>query len=820
MILFRRLIDAVLYASVPAVVLLSAAGRPVAGAAVLAVAAPVFCVRALFLRTPGTARPAVAAVLLAVVACLALLPRLSGLSDNSMNSDELLWMHRGNRLVGLLEGGRAVEATDHLMHPGIVPAYLIGCSRSVFLGEDAVFAGVLDPVPASRLPVALLGAFTCVLLFLIGRLLWGDLPAFLAALFLALDPVHLGLSRVAHVDVALACFLAGTVLAYAVGEFNGSRKWKLIAGVLLGFALLTKSPAFALSAILAAWKLLARAVAIVSRRAGRRESVTGPGTRPLFSPIDLLALMVAYLVYVALFPKLWGPPEALEWFEKVSEAIPYRAVHAVCAFVRRTWLAEIGTVVFGLCLLFGRRGQRAGARFLPRGAGWGFAALAVGLLLVFRLLPNALENTSILLTRLAGVGFDAGADPDHTHVRGGYEISPAYYPLLLLIRTPELLLVSCIVAGIIALGRVAADPSREDRALPVLVTIVGFVVAMSFSRKMAMRYILPVQPFLCVLGGLAGGWVCGFVRARLLSRGRNPGAWPGLLATAVAVCAYVPAHILYFPNYYLYHNAFIGGAKGAAESFVVGWGEGYREVTQVLKGYVTPDANNVSVLGQDVLVRYYWARGKPSPTVHANIGTVAFEEADYLVTVRNELQRRPKDDMCEYAMKSRPLHVVTLQGVDIAWIYRHEREPVTERRRYKASSRSMGCETGRRLRDEVIEKKVFAAGRGTDRPGWLMRGPWRTYGPGEYTASFRLRAETGAGTNRLGFVDAAVSNGGARLAGRDVAPSDFPSPDEYVDIVLPFTVERGSSLEFRVYWDGNADLRVFGVEVEPKKPEE
>jgi len=292
-----------------------------------------------------------------------------------------------------------------------------------------------------------------------------------------------------------------------------------------------------------------------------------------------------------------------------------------------------------------------------------------------------------------------------------------------------------------------------------------------------------------------------------------------LLAAVVVVCAYVPAHVSYFPNYYLYHNAFIGGARGAAEFFLVGWGEGYREVTQALKGYVTGDANNVSVLGQDLLVRYYWARGKPPPTVHANIGTVVFDEADYLVTVRNELQRRRTKDMYRFAMEHEPLHVVNLQGVDIAWIYRHERKLVTKRSKYKASSRYMDCETGVRLRDEIIGKKVFAARREADNPGWLMRGPRRTYGPGEYTASFRVRSEAAAGTNRLGFLDVAVSNGGARVVERDMMRSDFPSPDEYVDIVLPFKLERVVSLEFRVYWEGHAGLRVFGVDVEPKMPD-
>ena len=815
MIIFRRLVDLVLFLSVPAVILVTAAGRPVLGSLFLVLALAGFCVRAVFLPGEGVTKPAAVVGLLAVILCLSLLPRLSNLSDSSMNSDELLWMHRGSRLIGMLERGRAAEATDHLSHPGIVPAYLIGCSREAFMQPDPSSGEGLDPVSASRLPMALVGAFTCVLLFLVGRLIWGDLPAFLAALFLSLDPVHVGLSRVSHVDATLACFFLLTALAYVVGELRVSWKWKLVAGVFFGFTILTKSPGFVLPAILLTWKLLARAGAVVSRRVRRDEAIEAPACRPLFAPVDLLALVVGYLVYVALFPKLWVLPEASAWFEGTAEGIPYRVVHSVCVFVRRARLAEIGAGVFGLCFLVRLRRRAAGSP--PWGTGWGYAGLAVGLLLLLRYLPNALENTTLLLTRVAGLGLDM-ADPDRTPVRGGYETSLAFYPLVLLVRTPELLMVSCLVGGLFAVRRIVRDPGRSDSVLLVLTMIVGVVVTMSFARKMAMRYILSIQPFLCLLGGLAVGWACTLVRAGLCRRGRQPGGWPGLVAAALVISAYVPAHTLYFPNYYLYHNAFIGGAKGAVDSFIVGWGEGYREVTQALKSYVKPGANNVTVLGQDSLVRYYWARGKPAPTVHANIGTTTFGEADYLVAVRNELQRRRRGGQYRYTVENDPLHVVNLQGVDIAWIYRHRRDLVNGEKTFKASSRQMDSETGRRLRDDILGRKVFVAERGQDDPGWLMRGPRRTYGPGSYTASFRV-CTVGAGTNRLGCLDVAVSDGGARLAERVLTRADFPSPDEYVDLSVPFELDSVASLEFRLYWDGNANMRVYGVVVTPDTPE-
>ncbi|NQT93374.1 MAG: glycosyltransferase family 39 protein [Lentisphaerae bacterium] len=813
---FRRLIDTVLLASVPCTVVVSVLGRPVLGALILFFAVLVLCVRGLFMRGAGWKGPAVAAPLLVVVAILALLPRLTRLSDSSLNSDELLWMRRGSTLVGMLEAGRAVESTDGLHHPGLVSAYLVGCSRHALReGSPSRFAGILDNVSASRLPLALLGACTCIFLFLAGRLIWGDWTAFLAAVLLAVDPVHIGLSRVAHVDGTLALFFMMTVLAYCIGEMRGSWRWKLASGVFFGFGLLTKLPAIVLPAILLVWKLFVLLERGIYRRmrAGDEKGAPPAAASPLVAPIDVLCMLIGYLTYVALFPRLWGSPESLAWSAGSTDVILYRSVHAVCDLLRRVPLAEVSLGVYVLGLLWWRRGRAGGTGYFPRRAVWGFAALAVAVLLLFRLIPNAIENTSILVSRLAGMGTGM-RDPDHTPIRGGYETSLAFYPLVLLVRTPELLLLCCMVGGVIGLVRMVKDPEWTRRIGVVFVATIGFVLTTSFSRKMAMRYILPIQPFLCVLGALGVAWICGLVETRFSTRMKS--VRPLLArfaAVGVVLCAYLPAHVFYAPNYYLYHNVFIGGARGAAEHFMVGWGEGYREVTRALKSIIKDPGKNVSVLGSYSLVRYYWSHGKPAPAVPANIGTSVFEEADYLVTVLNQLQRRRKGSIYKYAMDHRPIHVVNLQGVDIAWIYRHEREPVTKKRSYKASSRQMGFETGRRIYDESLRKTVVSADRREDSPGWLLRGPRRTYEPGSYVATFSVRVEPGPGTGEVGVLDVAVSDGGARFAERALTRSEFEPPDDYTDFAVPFELDRTVSLEFRVYWKGNADMRVYSVKV-------
>ena len=75
-------------------------------------------------------------------------------------------------------------------------------------------------------------------------------------------------------------------------------------------------------------------------------------------------------------------------------------------------------------------------------------------------------------------------------------------------------------------------------------------------------------------------------------------------------------------------------------------------------------------------------------------------------------------------------------------------------------------------------------------PGFLAFGPYRPLPAGAYTARFRAR---GQGLR----VDVATDRGQRILAERAVDPGP-----EWTDVVLPFVVERGRPLEFRVAWDG------------------
>ena len=86
--------------------------------------------------------------------------------------------------------------------------------------------------------------------------------------------------------------------------------------------------------------------------------------------------------------------------------------------------------------------------------------------------------------------------------------------------------------------------------------------------------------------------------------------------------------------------------------------------------------------------------------------------------------------------------------------------------------------------------RVVAGRPGRDRPGFLAFGPYRSLPAGAYVARFRVR---GRGLR----ADVAADQGRRILA---VQPVD--AGPAWMDVTLPFRVERADPLELRVSWDG------------------
>jgi len=755
-------------------------------------------------RNPAVAAPA---ALLLALACAVRLPDLAA---SSLNGDEILWMLRGDRVVEKLAQGEYIAATDNLVHPGLIEALSIGLSRR-WLARGGGGLGVMDPVAAARLPMALLGALACPALFLLGRRIWSTRVALAAGLFLALDPVHIGLSRMAHLDGALTFFFMLTCLSYAVAEIENDGRWKALAGVWLGCALLTKLPAFVIPALLLAWK------AAAWLRGGRPRG-------PLVTAGDAAFVALGYVIYVGGFTRLWLDPSVNYWFRSAKGFPPYEIVHAAAPFLRRVPVAECAAALY-LAAAWRQWRRGAGPR---RWSGfpvwarqsWGWAGVALLAVLAVRFAPHAVENTLILLFRVGRMGV-SGEEALEGIPMGSVHASWVFYPLLLGTRLTEPLVIAAVIGLGASLWRFAAERRSAAAALLPLAAALGFVAIMTPGRRAAMRYILPATPFVCVLGGMGlAALGAGLARARGLWRRLPSGRVADAAVLLLAAALHVPAAIAFFPNYYLYFNSFIGGPRRAARHVMVGWGEGQKEAAAFLVRAAGGGAVNVAVLGETGTLRYYWEHAVPPPAGRGNIGTRPVEEADYVVLPLNVRQRLPRHSLVRRVAGSKPAHVVRLNGVDVIEIYPHRRRPVRGEAGYGAASRITDWTTGRREGDPALGGKlVRGAVPGRDGEGWLFRGPYRTYAPGGYVAEFRVRTGPAPSAGEIAVLDVSADEGGEVLASRTLTAADFPEPEKYAAFCLAFVLREPREMEFRVYYLARAPLWVYRVNVAPAAPE-
>ncbi|UCC76048.1 MAG: phospholipid carrier-dependent glycosyltransferase, partial [Anaerolineales bacterium] len=195
-----------------------------------------------------------------------------------------MWVYRSIRfLSALLRGDLA--GTLLVGHPGVITMmcgslgiavrrFLFGAVAAEFdvlsqlpalMPDDAQSLRMLAAfLPAAKLPMALLNAVCILAIYLLLKKLVSAKAALLAAVLLGLDPFHIALSRVLHIDAATANLMMCSLLALLVSDNLARpatpvtqsppvvarrlglpratpRSWLILSGVFAGLALLAKS---------------------------------------------------------------------------------------------------------------------------------------------------------------------------------------------------------------------------------------------------------------------------------------------------------------------------------------------------------------------------------------------------------------------------------------------------------------------------------------------------------------------------------------------------------------------------------------------------
>lgn len=316
----------------------------------------------------------------------------------------------------------------------------------------ATIAVVGDHAWGWRLRSVVLGALTVLAVALLGRELYPDRPrtAWIAALLLAIDPLHVLLSRATLEEIQAASFFAFAAWL-VVRHLRTGRPGLVAAGVLLGCAHASK-----------AYYHLAGLVLVATVLAGlwRRRA---PAVEYAHALLSLVAVPAAVYVatYLPWFGRGYGLGEFVEW-QRAS--LGDLAGKTVDTFLNGPLLASGGTpaswflkpAMFGM-LLPAREGELRTILFAKNPVAW-FAVLPAAALLAARA-RRASERGGVLLLGL---------------------LAATYVPLLALDRPIFLYsAVAVLPLGFLAVGRALdadAPLARKAAAAAVAVAVAAGAV--------------------------------------------------------------------------------------------------------------------------------------------------------------------------------------------------------------------------------------------------------------------------------------------------------------------------------------------------------
>jgi hypothetical protein len=241
-------------------------------------------------------------------------------------SRPVVWYLRSAHFIDAVLAGDWAN-TIYSEHPGVALMWPVAIGLKLYWASSGVtpaaqsvppdfepikFFGPVpvDEIAAALLPLALLISLGIVGAYFLLRRLFGARVAAVAALLLALDPYYLAQSKILHLDGWMATLMLLSALALLLYGRVRRARWLILSAALGGLALLTKPTALFLVPF-TGLALLIHAI----RNTKHESRITRYVSRFTFHVSrSLLAwLLIAALVYFALWPAMWVEPvRALE----------------------------------------------------------------------------------------------------------------------------------------------------------------------------------------------------------------------------------------------------------------------------------------------------------------------------------------------------------------------------------------------------------------------------------------------------------------------------------------------------------------------------
>jgi hypothetical protein len=191
-----------------------------------------------------------------------------------------------------------------------------------------------------------------------------------------------------------------------------------------------------------------------------------------------------------------------------------------------------------------------------------------------------------------------------------------------------------------------------------------FVVGLSFFPKKFNRYLVPAFPVANILAAVGIAWGIAQL-ARLARPGKRTQTWGAhALLGLVALAALLNA-AWFHPYSITYFNQALGGPQAGAQTFSVGWGEGFGQVAAWLNQQ--PDITGVVTAA--IMMKSlnpYLHHGAQATTPRA---AALPDKTGYVVVYIYQAQGTVFPPFDHFYGQAHPAHTVTIHGVDYAWIY-------------------------------------------------------------------------------------------------------------------------------------------------------
>ncbi len=287
------------------------------------------------------------------------------------------------------------------------------------------------------------------------------------------------------------------------------------------------------------------------------------------------------------------------------------------------------------------------------------------------LLWPALWAAPVHVYNLIKTGIQAeGANP---HMTGNFFLGaeepapgPLFYPVAMALRMTPWVLVGLLLLPFAVSKRFQGNYrdtqmyTNRHAVMATIALLAGFILVFTFGLSMFPkkfdRYTVPVFPVLTILAAFGIAWAS--TKRSQFAHGAPLIHYIIVLIAMVNVAWWHPYNISYF-------NQALGGIHKGACTFQLGWGEGYDQVAEWLNAQ--PDITGVVTAAvMTKTLNPYLRHGAQAATPRT---ATLPSKTGYVVVYIYQAQGTVFPPFNEFYGQAKPLHTVTIHGLDYAWIY-------------------------------------------------------------------------------------------------------------------------------------------------------